>query len=312
MARAGQSKGRFLGIIPADRIYLTLMLVFGMICLTVTGGWRAYTDPLRDGYRLLGLWGSSGEEDASQGDGDSPAGDTDSRNPGSTASGNAKPENEVPCSEEVQSCEEQLKFHYGTVEDEYFADAVFIGDSRTVGLYEYGELQDISTFYASTGLTIHKLFTAEIVEVPGQKQKITVEEALSGRQFAKIYFMIGINEMGTGTAESFLQTYKEQVEHLKELQPDAVIYLQGIMRVTEERSAQGDYITNEGIDIRNEGIAALADNQTVFYLDVNEVVCDENGAMIPGYTYDGVHLKAQYIALWKDYLKCHAVVYDSV
>lgn len=320
--------GRFWGIIPADRIYLALMLVFGVICLTVTGGWKTYLAPLREGGRMLVFGGNleGGQEelygktgmDILQSGGDNYAGYPDNGNPDSIASHStetknggshsAEAEDRVSQSVETQGYEEQPEFYYETVGDEYFADAVFIGDSRTVGLYEYGELQDISAFYASTGLTVHKLFTAEIVEVPGQKKKITVEEALSGRQFAKIYLMIGINEMGTGTVESFLQAYEESVAHLRELQPDAVIYLQGIMQVTAERSAQGDYITNEGIDARNEGIAALADNETIFYLDVNEVVCDEDGAMISDYTYDGVHLKAQYITLWKDYLKNHAVV----
>lgn len=197
---------------------------------------------------------------------------------------------------------------YQKVEDDYFADALFLGDSRTVGMYEYGGLEDISTFYASTGLSVYKLFTAKIVEVPGQRKKITVEEALSQHHFAKIYLMLGINEMGTGTAETFLEKYAACLAHLQELQPDAVIYLQSIMQVTAERSTQGDYVTNEGIDIRNQGIAAMADNVSVFYLDVNEVVCDEDGTMIPEYTHDGVHLKAQYIPLWKDYLKEHAVI----
>ena len=83
------------------------------------------------------------------------------------------------------------------------------------------------------------MFDSAIVSVPGQKKKITVEEALSEKQFAKIYLMIGINEMGTGTVESFMKAYGEAVQHLQELQPDAVIYLQAIMKVTTERSEQG-------------------------------------------------------------------------
>lgn len=110
---------------------------------------------------------------------------------------------------------------YHTVDDSYFDDAVFIGDSRTVGMYEYGGLEETSTFYASTGLTIYKMFDSKIVAVPGQKKKITVEEALSEKQFAKIYLMIGINEMGTGTVESFMKAYGEAVQHLQQLQPDA-------------------------------------------------------------------------------------------
>lgn len=196
---------------------------------------------------------------------------------------------------------------YMTVEDDYFADAVFIGDSRTVGMFEYGGLEEISTFYASTGLTVYKIFDSEIVSVPDERKKISVEEALEQNSFAKIYLMIGINEMGTGTVESFLEKYQEVVNHLRELQPDAVIYLQAIMKVTAERSAQGDYITNEGIAARNEGIAGIADNEKIFFLDVNPLVCDETGGMVPEYTFDGVHLKARYIDIWKDFLKSHAV-----
>ena len=196
---------------------------------------------------------------------------------------------------------------YAAVEDDYFADAVFIGDSRTVGLFEYGGLEETAAFYASKGLTVYKMFEAQIVDVPGERKKITVEEALQQNSFGKIYLMIGINEMGTGTVESFLEKYQEVVDHLRELQPDAVIYLQAIIKVTSERSAQGDYINNEGIIARNEGIAKLADNEKIFFLDVNPLVCDETGGMIPDYTFDGVHLKAKYIGIWKDYLKSHAI-----
>ena len=199
---------------------------------------------------------------------------------------------------------------YTTVEDDYFSDAVFIGDSRTVGMFEYGGLEDITTFYASTGLTVFKMFDSPIVTVPGQKDKITVEQALSERQFSKIYLMIGINEMGRGTVETFMEKYKEVLAHLQELQPDAIIYLQGIMKVTTERSNKGDYINNPGIDARNAEIARLADYVRVYYLDVNPLICDETGGMEPSYTFDGVHLKAQYIPIWKDFLKQHAVVLD--
>ncbi len=194
---------------------------------------------------------------------------------------------------------------YMTVEDDYFADAVFIGDSRTMGLFEYGGLEETAAFYASTGLTVYKMFEAPIV--PGENGKMTVEEALQQNSFGKIYLCIGINEMGTGTVESFLEAYQEAVAHLRELQPDAIIYLQAIIKVTTERSNQGDYINNEGIIARNEGIARLADNEHVFFLDVNPLICDETGGMVPDYTFDGVHLKAVYIDIWKEYLKAHAV-----
>ena len=197
-----------------------------------------------------------------------------------------------------------------TVEDEYFTDAVFIGDSRTVGLWEYGGLEEVSTFYASKGLTIYTLPEAKIVSVEGQKEKITVYEALSGAEFKKIYLMVGINELGTGDVERFVNAYRDVLEEFHRLQPEAVIYIQAILKVTTKRSEQGDYITNEGIEERNEGIRALADDVTFFYLDANPVICDESGGMKEEYTTDGVHLKGKDIYIWKDFLKEHAVVLD--
>lgn len=225
---------------------------------------------------------------------------------GSSVSGNTIGGSQVSGNEQTDS-PEAGQVTYTQVGEEYFDDAVFIGDSRTVGLYEYSGMEQ-ATFYASTGLTVYKVFDAKIVPVLGTKNKITVEEALQHRQFGKIYFMIGINEMGRGTVDSFMEEYEAVVAHLQELQPDAVIYVQAIMRVSKERSDKGDYINNEGIDARNARIEKLADNEKIFYLDVNPYVCDETGGLNDSYTFDGVHLKAEYIPIWTDFLASHAVV----
>lgn len=299
------------------------LLLMGVLFFTWTDNWQVYTDPLRELYNRgvqlaagarMGQASEPGQQDGTvSGDTvpegtEDPAGESRTSAAGETS---ADTQTETMTTEEPQPTEpsEELpkEVVYHTVDDSYFDDAVFIGDSRTVGMYEYGGLEETSTFYASTGLTIYKMFDSKIVAVPGQKKKITVEEALSERQFAKIYLMIGINEMGTGTVESFMKAYGEAVQHLQQLQPDAVIYLQAIMKVTTERSEQGDYITNEGIEARNEEIAKLADDEKIYYLDVNPLICDETGGMVASYTYDGVHLKAQYIPIWLDFLKEHAV-----
>lgn len=299
------------------------LLLMGVLFFTWTDNWQVYTDPLRELYNRgvqlaggarMGHTSEPGQQDGTVSGDTVPEGTEDptgeSRTP-AVGETSADTQTETMTTEEPQLTEpsEELpkEVVYHTVDDSYFDDAVFIGDSRTVGMYEYGGLEETSTFYASTGLTIYKMFDSKIVAVPGQKKKITVEEALSERQFAKIYLMIGINEMGTGTVESFMKAYGEAVQHLQQLQPDAVIYLQAIMKVTTERSGQGDYITNEGIEARNEEIAKLADDEKIYYLDVNPLICDETGGMVASYTYDGVHLKARYIPIWLDFLKEHAV-----
>lgn len=298
------------------RTYIILLIVCGIGYFTYSDNWQVYAEPLKEAEgwcreKWIQLGGQvtdvsateEGNENGKNASGEEivTAGDGVQSDGGVTDPEDVQSDNGAGAGNGMQAVS------YKTVEDDYFADAVFIGDSRTVGMYEYGGLEEISTFYASTGLTVYKMFDSPLIKVPGQRKKQTVEEALQKNSFAKIYLMIGINEMGTGTVETFIAKYKEAVEHLRELQPDAIIYLQGIMKVTTERSEQGDYITNEGIEARNEEIAKLADNDHVFYLDVNPLICDETGGMEPSYTFDGVHLKAQYIPIWKDYLKEHAV-----
>lgn len=221
------------------------------------------------------------------------------------------PVTEAVMQQEESKDAEAVTWEFVTADETYFDDALFIGDSRTVGLQQYAGLNN-ATFYCATGLSVHKVFSSPIVSVEGSNKKITIEEALTSKTFGKIYLMLGINEMGIGDVDSFIQKYEEVICRLQELQPDAIIYLESIMKVSSERSDQGDYISNEGIDARNVEIEKLADQNKIFYLDVNSSVCDSNGALDAAYTFDGVHLKASYITLWKQYLIEHIVKYCIV
>ena len=319
--------------------FLVMLFVFGAVYLTFGDNWQVYAKPLWQMRSWYQETMAGGEETVSAGDskeegfgsisGSDSVSDSDSVSGSDNADDSLQEESQAPATGEGDGTENltgqgdqngqsqeppQLivsrrpeDVEYRTVEDDYFKDALFIGDSRTVGLYDYGGLEDTATFYASTGLTIYKLLDAEIVTVPGQKEKLTVEEALQQYSFSKIYLMIGINEMGTGTVETFMEKYKEVVNRIQELQPNAIIYLQGIMKVTTERSSQGDYITNYTYIYLITEIEKLADYVKVYYLDVNPLICDETGGMNPDYTFDGVHLKAQYVTIWKDFLKSHAL-----
>lgn len=197
--------------------------------------------------------------------------------------------------------------NFVSVGDDYFEDALFIGDSRTVGLREYSTVSQ-ADYYAATGLTIHKVLDSEFVTIDGSADKISIDDALKQRQFGKIYIMLGINEMGTGTVDSFMEKYTEVVNRIRELQPNAIIFVQGIMRVSTEYSGLSDYIHNQGIDERNDRLAEIADGQHIFYIDINPLVCDDNGGLNEDYTTDGVHLKAEYISIWTDFLKTHGIV----
>ncbi len=198
-------------------------------------------------------------------------------------------------------------YEFQTVAEDYFDDAAFIGDSRTVGLFEYGGLEERADFYAKISLTIYNVFSELLAKEEGTGKKITAEEALSQKQYGKVYLMLGINELGTGTTETFMEEYKAVVERIRELQPDAVIFVEGIMKVTASKDAEDPIFNNKNIEEKNAAIAELADNQTIFYIDVNEAVCDAEGNLNAEYTIDEVHLKAKYYEIWKQFLLEHGI-----
>lgn len=220
---------------------------------------------------------------------------------------------------------EKDKYVMTAVPDSYFDDALFIGDSRTVGLSEYcEELKGHGTFYAKVSLTIFGLDDKEFVVVPVKteegtdipeeelpKEKVTVEEALSRKQFAKIYIMLGLNELGSRTHEQYAEVYGEVVNKIRELQPDAIIIIQGIMHVTHSKSSSDRVFKNSTINDRNAVLSTLADGEHVFYIDMNEATDDENGALGQDLSFDNVHLKAKSYSLWYDYLKNHAFVKEK-
>lgn len=200
------------------------------------------------------------------------------------------------------------QYAFTEVPREYFDDALFIGDSRVTGVELYSGWDNL-TYYAEGGMTVYSMFQSKTAQVEGQT--LTIEEALRKRSFGKIYLEIGINEMGTGTVDSFMEAYEAAVDYLRELQPDAILYVCGIMYVEQSKSESDPIFNNPAIQERNDRIAALADGENIFYLDINEVVTDETGNLNPDYTWDEVHLLGKYDVIWLEYFSSHGIVKDS-
>lgn len=264
-----------------------------------------------DGQNSPGA-GSGADESEKAGQAEDADRDTDHKNgtgnkTAAGVSGNDAPDKAADGTQETK--EEPLEFIH--VDKEYFADAVFIGDSRTQGLYEYSDLADVATFYSKTSLTVYNLFEKPKDFIREGDEKLTLEQALSRHQFKKVYLMIGINEMGTGTAESFFEAYARAVYKIRELQPDAIIFVQGIMRVAGQKNASDPVFNNTNVNIRNVEIETLANGKDIFYIDVNEAVCDENGNLYADWTFDQIHLKAKYYQVWEDFLMEHGIVKNS-
>nr|WP_308625093.1 GDSL-type esterase/lipase family protein [uncultured Eisenbergiella sp.] len=179
-----------------------------------------------------------------------------------------------------------------------FADTLFIGDSRTVGLSEYADLGCADVF-ASSGMSVYKLFDTGLT-VP-RLGKTDLTQLLQTVSYQRIYIMLGINELGYDFQQT-AQKYASAIARIRALQPKAVLFLEANLHVTAEKSASDGIYNNTSIDRINQFIAGLCDGKTLIYVNANELFDDGDGNLAAGYTKDQVHVLGKYYAQWADWL----------
>lgn len=190
------------------------------------------------------------------------------------------------------------------VEDDWFSDAAFIGDSRTEGLVLYAKVKAGGSF-AYRGLNVQTARTGRVIKMKDGTKKTAVD-ALKGGTYSKVYLSLGINELGWYNDERYYKNYAELIDQVRAAQPDAQIYLETLIPVTADKSASS-YINNPQILAYNKLIQKLAEEKEVYLLDVWSAFADSSGALPDKGSVDGVHLTKDYYAKWRDYLKTHTV-----
>jgi len=182
-----------------------------------------------------------------------------------------------------------------------FEDAAFIGDSRTVGL-EMNSDKPKASFYASIGLNVSSALTDSAIKLDNGNDG-TVLQAMNQKKFGRIFVMFGINELGWPYPDVFQEKYEELINQIKEVQPDAKIYVQSILPVSYLATNTNSVFTNENINEFNESyVKKAAENTGSVYLDVASMFKDENGALPVEASTDGIHLIRDYCLEWMDYL----------
>lgn len=190
------------------------------------------------------------------------------------------------------------------VEDTYFSDAVFLGDSRTEGFSLYSGLKEGQYLFA-VGATVESVFTKPVWQ--SKAGKVPLLDALAGMECSKIYLMLGVNELGWVSSQTFRDQYAKMVDRIREDHPEAVVVIQSILPVGQVQEDKKTYVNNARICEYNDLLEDLAREKECVYLDVASAVSDETGCLRADWTFDGVHLNTAGCKAWLAYLKEHPV-----
>lgn len=190
------------------------------------------------------------------------------------------------------------------VDDSYFSDAVFIGDSRVQGLMIYSGLTE-GAFYAEKSMSVNDIMTKPIVS-QGSGAKISVTDALKKNKFGKVYIKLGLNELGS-PIQAIADKYSEIIDEIREMEPGAIIYVQAVIPVTKNKSESSKIHNNPRIQELNELLKKMTWDKGIYYLDIYEGLAGEDGCLPKDASGDGVHLNRTYCQKWLEYLKNHTV-----
>ena len=194
------------------------------------------------------------------------------------------------------------------VTSKYFNDAVFIGDSISVGIKLYEVMQNTDVF-ASVGISLENIFTNKAVKLD-DGSKVTIFEALDDKPYKKAYIMLGANSL-MSSHEELIKQYGRVIDEVRtRVGDDCIVYIQSVLPVYEElfhKKYPHNTVTNADIESFNVLLSELSAQKDVHYLDVASVIKDENGSLPPEYTSDGLHIGSELYIKWFDYLKTHAV-----
>ncbi len=189
------------------------------------------------------------------------------------------------------------------VDDSYFSDAVFLGDSLTMGFQYYSGIAD-TTYLCRTSMSVGGVFN---VEEDGTSLVQKVKAANPG----KIYVMLGINEfIDMSNKQNIMDKFSVLIDALKQDNPQSYIYIQSILPFSRENSGT-DNVKNNTIYDFNETLKLMAEEKNVFYIDVYKAIADAEGYLPEHLTNDGTHLLEEGCKLWAEYLRKHAVKKDS-
>lgn len=195
------------------------------------------------------------------------------------------------------------------VEDDYFADAAFFGNSLVEGLRMCGGLEQ-GEFYSATSASIISVSATRNTKLTNGSPA-TMLQALCEKPHGKIYMLLGINEIGF-EPDYFIELYSAMLDEIEAAQPNAELYIMGLTPVTEKKSSGNKIFSMERVTTYNEALRALAETRECFYVDLVDAFADEEGFLPKEDSTDGIHLKQEKYPDWANYLRSHYHVQEYV
>ena len=201
---------------------------------------------------------------------------------------------------------------------EYIDSFVFFGESTTYHLKSRGVLSEgrdtAQVLGNSSGTAILDPYTASTeVIYPETGEVMSFSEAISRKKPKYLFMCFGLNGAAAKLrrgSEYFKSCYRELIAAVRQVSPATKIILGSCYPVAENMDMSNYSLSLDGLNAAIETIngwtVELCAEQGIRYLNINEVLTDENGRLRLEYQVgDGHHLTAEAYRKILYYIRTH-------
>lgn len=211
----------------------------------------------------------------------------------------------------------------GKVNDAYFDNCVFIGDSVSLKLTQY--VRNMRKEYPSLlgtaplFLTAGSLGSGEALEPLSSKslhpsymgKKMLLEDAVAASGARKVFIMLGMNDIAPYGIEGSANNMITLIERIMEESPGIQVFIQ-----SATPRIQGEYqkLNNNALfeyNLKLYEYSRQNESRGVYFLDIAYIMRDQNGDLPTNYCSDvegmGMHFNNTACKLWIEYLYTHTL-----
>lgn len=186
------------------------------------------------------------------------------------------------------------------ITEDFFDDAVFIGDSITDGLYESAASGKVSLgnaqFICKTGYSLLNASVNSNTTFRGISTPLNT--AMINCNANKYYIMLGINDVGWRTTQECKELMRQLINTIRNINNEAEIYLQSLTPVGSNISQFYPQLSNLRISSFNIMLKDLAKNENCAYVDVYSSL-SAGGVLPADYSAgDSLHLNSTAHEAW--------------
>lgn len=207
-----------------------------------------------------------------------------------------------------------------SLRDEYFDDAVFVGDSISLKLKNYVNKQrrrEPGFLGGAQFLTVGGLGSGnvQLPITPGSLhpsyngEKMLLEDSVAATGAKKMYIMFGMNDIVPYGVDGAIENLETLIDKILEKSPDLTVAVESVTPILTNK--QQKILNNANIEEYNEALQELCARRGFEYLDIASQLMGGDGGLVYEYCGDapgmGMHLSDAGCVPWIEYLRTHPI-----